>query len=70
MEVWIYISGVIAALVAFALVVYYEDKRLTVGTLAKVLLYSLLSWGAVLAVILASLFYFVDWDKEIWRKKE
>lgn len=69
MEVWIYISGVIAALVAFAIIVY-KDKRLTVGILAKILLYSLLSWITVLSVILASLFCFVNWDKEIWRGKK
>ena len=69
MEVWIYISGVIAALVAFAIIVY-KDKRLTVGILAKILLYSLFSWVTVLSVILVSLFCFVNWDKEIWRGKK
>lgn len=69
MEVWIYISGVIAALVAFAIIVY-KDKRLTVGILAKILLYSLFSWVTVLSVILASLFCLVNWDKEIWRGKK
>lgn len=70
MAIWIYIAGVIVALVAFALIIYYEDKKLTVGTLTKAIVYSLLSWGAVLAAICASLCYFVDWDKEIWRKKK
>lgn len=70
MAIWIYITGVIAALISLALVVDHIDKRLTVGTLAKGLLCSLLSWITVLAVILTLLFYFVDWNKEIWRKKE
>lgn len=70
MVIWIYVTGVIAALVAFALVIYYENKKLTVGTLTSAIVCSLFSWGAVLAAILASLCYFVDWDKEIWRKKE
>ena len=70
MAIWIYVTGVIAALVAFALIIYYESKKLTVGTLTMAIVYSLFSWGAVLAAILASLCYFVDWDKEIWRKKE
>lgn len=70
MVIWIYVAGVIAALVAFALIIYYDDKKLTVGTLTRATVYSLLSWGAVLVAIWASLCCYVDWDKEIWRKKE
>ena len=69
MAIWIYIAGVIAALVAFALIIYYEDKKLTVGTLIRAIVYSLISWGAVLAAICASLYYFIDWNKELWRKQ-
>ena len=70
MAIWIYVAGVIVALISFALVIYYYDKSLTVGGLARAILYSLLSWGAVLAAIFATLVHFVDWDKELWRKKE
>ena len=38
MAIWIYVAGVIVALVAFALVIYYHDKSLTVGGLAKAML--------------------------------
>lgn len=70
MAIWIYITGVIAALISFALVIYYHDKNLTVGTLTIAILYSLFSWCSVLAVISASLLYFVDWDKELWRRNK
>ena len=70
MGFWIYITGVIVAFVAFALVIYYRDKKMTVGTLTLAVLYSLFSWCAVLAVITASLYCYVDWDKVIWRRKE
>lgn len=70
MAIWIYITGVIAALIAFALIIYFEDKKLTLGTLIWAILLSLLSWAAVLAVISASLVCFVDWGKELWRRKE
>ena len=70
MTVCIYIMGVIAALVVFALDIYYEDKRLTIGTLTISVICSLFSWFAVLGAILTSLIHFIDWDKELWRKKE
>ena len=70
MAIWFYVAGVIVALISFALVIYYHHKRMTVGGLAMAILCPLLSWGAVLAAIFAALVYFVDWDKELWRKKE
>ena len=70
MIVCIYIMGVIAALVVFALDIYYEDKRLTIGTLTMSVIFSLFSWIAVLAAILTLLIHFTNWDKELWRKKE
>lgn len=70
MAILVYVAGVIVALISFALVIYYHHKRMTVGRLTMAILCSLLSWGAVLAAIFATLIYFVDWDKELWRKKE
>ena len=63
MAIWIYITGVIAALISFALVVDHIDKRLTVGILAQALLSSLLSWITVLVVILTLLFYKESFQK-------
>ena len=66
----IYIIGAIVAMLMFAYIIYFVDRYLTPGHLAIAVIGTLCSWGGVLAVILASLFCFVDWDKKIWRKKE
>lgn len=70
MAIWIYIAGVIAALVAAVSFICYEDKRLTVGTLSMAVICSLFSWFVLLAAIVVLFDKLVDSDKEIWRKKE
>jgi hypothetical protein len=70
MVFWIYITGVMAALAIFAGVIYFYEKKLTVGKLTASLVLSMLSWTVVVSALLALLMSLVDWGKEIWRKRE
>ena len=69
-NICIYIVGLIMAVIAFAIVICKIEKKLTVGTLTLSLLMSAFSWFSLLGVIIAILIVYVDWSKELWRKKE
>ena len=69
-NICIYIVGLIMAVIAFAIVICKIEKKLTVGTLTLSLLISAFSWLSLFGAIIAILIVYVDWSKELWRKKE
>ena len=66
MMLLIYIIGAIVAMLMFAYIIYFVERYLTPEHLVLAVICTLFSWVAV--VLLGA--FIVDWDKEIWRRKE
>lgn len=66
MMLLIYIIGAIVAMLIFAYIIYFVERYLTPEHLVLAVICTLFSWVAV--VLLGA--FIVDWDKEIWRRKE
>ena len=66
MMLLIYIIGAIVAMLMFAYIIYFVERYLTPEHLVLSVICTLFSWVAV--VLLGA--FIVDWDKEIWRRKE
>lgn len=67
---WIYIVGYIVALIAFIIIYLKYEGVITVGDLIVSLLFSLLSWGTLIAVFIAVLLVEIDFKKPIFKKKK
>ncbi len=67
---WIYITGCIVAFIAIIIIHFKYEDILTVGELIVYLLFSILSWGTLIAVFIAVLLVELDFKKPIIKRKK
>lgn len=67
---WIYITGCIVAFIAFMITHFKYEDILTIGDLILYLLFSLVSWGSLIAIFISVLSVEVDFTKPIIKRKK
>lgn len=67
---WIYIIGCIVALIALIITHLKYKDILTIGELMLYLLFSLVSWGTLIAVFIEVLLVELDFNKPIIKRKK
>lgn len=66
---WIYITGCIIAFIALIITHLKYEDILTIGELLLYLLFSLVSWGALIAIFISVFSVEVDFTKPIIKRK-
>lgn len=72
---WIYLTGVIATILLEFLIAYWCKENLTLGDLSLLVIVSLLSWSALLFIVVHGFIFGViniNWNKPVikWKSQE